>query len=144
MVILQLGLALFFIASGIITLQLDSGFFGKIEAGLRNNEVAYAVNSLISNGSAADAVIIALGIIELLAGVFLLLQLFVNTGIRLTRVLMLVIIVVWIAVVILVDIMGKSGILGGNVFSSLSSLLAYFKQLSAHLLVLGSVVVVKD
>jgi hypothetical protein len=80
----------------------------------------------------------------LLAGIFLALRLFVNTGVRLTQVLMLVITVVWIAVIILVDIAGKSGLLGGNVFGSLSSLLSYFWQLSAHLLVLGSVIVVKN
>ena len=142
--ILQIALALFFIASGIITLQLDSGFFGRLEAGLRNNEVAYAINSLIRNTNVADILIIAFGVIEFLVGIFLAIQLFVDVGVRFTQVLMAIIVIVWLLVIILVDIMGRSGIMGGHIFDDMGSMLSYFKQLSAHLLVLGSVIVVQD
>ena len=42
-IVLQLALSLFLIVSGIVTLQLDGGFFGKIQAGVNGNELASAV-----------------------------------------------------------------------------------------------------
>ena len=56
-VILQLALSLFLIVSGILTLQLDGSFFGKLQTGIGTNELASAVRSFL-NGDPASTVII--------------------------------------------------------------------------------------
>ncbi len=144
MVILQLALGLFFIVTGLITLQLDSGFFGQIKASFMGNEVASAISHLVSNKSVANILIIVFGIIEFLAGIFLLIHLFVATGTNFTEALMIIIMIVWLIVIIIVDVLGHNGLLGGHVFGNIRSVMTFLKQLSAHLLVLGAVMTVKN
>ena len=79
LVLIQIALGLFFIASGIMTLQLEGGFLGRIQAGFGGNEVATAVYSIL-NGNVANIVIIAIGVCELLAGIFLILRFFMGVG----------------------------------------------------------------
>ncbi|MGI5173797.1 hypothetical protein H0R92_09370 [Treponema sp. OMZ 840] len=134
-VVLQLALALFLLVSGLLTLQLDGGFFGKLQAGVSGNELAAAVYSFLK-GSPATIVIMALGICELIAGIFLLANFFVDTG-KITNLFIFIIIIVWLIVIALIDVMGSGGILGGA-FSSASAFLSFLKSLSAHLLVLGA------
>ncbi|NIR62698.1 MAG: hypothetical protein GWN00_03655, partial [Aliifodinibius sp.] len=45
--VLRIALALFLIASGIMTLQLESGIIGRVQAGLSGNEIATAVHSFL-------------------------------------------------------------------------------------------------
>ena len=71
--LVQIALGLFLIASGIITLQFEGGFLGRLQAGFSGNEVAKAVYSIF-DGDIANIVIIAVGICELLAGIFLILR----------------------------------------------------------------------
>lgn len=134
-IVLQLALALFLLVSGILTLQLDGGFFGKLQAGVNGNEVASAVHGFLK-GDPANIVIIAVGICELIAGIFLLANFFVDTG-KVTNTFVFIIIIMWIAVIALIDVMGKGGLLHGA-FNSAGAFLSFLKSLSAHLLVLGS------
>ncbi len=138
-IVLQLAVALFLIASGILTLQLDSGFFGRIQAGINGNEIASAVHSLF-DGDFANFIIILLGICELIAGVFLFLNFFINTG-KISNLFVFIIVIVWIVVIVLVDILGAGGLLDGA-FASLAAFLAFLKSLSAHLLVMGALLLV--
>ena len=78
-IVLQLALALFLIVSGILTLQLNGSFWGKLQVGISGNEVVSAVRSLLK-GDPANVVIIVLGVCELIAGIFLLANFFVETG----------------------------------------------------------------
>lgn len=135
-VILRIALACFLIATGILTLQLDSGWFGKIQAGFGGNEIANAVHSLVK-GDFASILIILLGILELAAGVFLIVGFFINVG-SFNRVALFAIMILWIVVIVLVDILGDGGLLGGA-FKNLGSFLSFLKVLSAHLLVLGAI-----
>ena len=139
-VLIQIALGLFFIASGILTLQLDSGFLGRLQAGFGGNEVATAVYSIL-NGNVANIVIIAIGICEVLAGIFLILRFFMGVG-KLADIVLIIIMIVWIAVIILVDILGNGGFLKGAL-NSFGSIISFLKVLSAHLLVLGGILIVK-
>ena len=134
-IVLQLALSLFLIVSGIVTLQLDGGFFGKIQAGVNGNELASAVYGFLK-GDPATVVIIVLGICELIAGIFLLANFFVDTG-RITNTFVFIIIVMWLLVIALVDVMGRGGLLHGAL-ASVGAFLTFLKSLSAHLLVLGA------
>ena len=139
-VLVQIALGLFFIASGILTLQLDSGFLGRFQAGLGGNEVATAVYSIL-NGDVANIVIIAVGVCELLAGIFLILRFFMGVG-KLADIVLIIIMIVWIAVFVLVDILGNGGLLKGAL-NSFGSIISFLKVFSAHLLVLGGILIVK-
>ena len=139
-VLVQIALGLFFIASGILTLQLDSGFLGRLQAGFCGNEVATAVYSIL-NGNVATIVIIAIGICEVLAGIFLILRFFMAVG-KLADIVLIIIMIVWIAVIILVDILGNGGLLKGAL-NNFGSIISFLKVLSAHLLVLGGILIVK-
>ncbi len=139
-VLVQIALGLFFIASGILTLQLDSGFLGRIQAGFGGNEVATAVYSILK-GDVANIVIIAIGVCEILAGLFLILRFFMGVGV-LADVVLIIIMIVWIAVIILIDILGNGGLLKGAL-DSFASILSFLKVFSAHLLVLGGILIVK-
>lgn len=139
-VLLQIALGLFFIASGILTLQLDSGFLGRLQAGFGGNEVATAVYSIL-NGDVANIVIIAIGICEVLAGIFLILRFFMGVG-KLADIVLIIIMIVWIAVIVLVDILGNGGLLKGAL-NSFGSIISFLKVFSAHLLVLGGILIVK-
>ena len=138
-ILLQLAVALFLIVSGILTVQLDGGFFGKLQAGFAGNEIASAVHSLFK-GDLANILIIVLGICELIAGVFLFLNFFMNTG-KLTNTFVFIILIVWIVVIVLVDVIGNGGLLGGA-FGSLGAFLSFLKSLSGHLLVLAALLYV--
>ncbi|MFI3257192.1 MAG: hypothetical protein R3Y36_02715, partial [Spirochaetales bacterium] len=111
LIVLQLAVALFLVASGILTVQLDGGFWGKLQAGISGNEIATAVYSFF-DGDMANVVIMFLGICEIIAGAFLLINFFVNTG-KITNLFVLIIMCLWILVIFLVDIAGKGGLLNG-------------------------------
>ncbi len=138
-IVLQLAVALFLLASGILTVQLDSGIMGQLQAGFSGNEIATAVYSLI-DGESASIIIIFLGVCELIAGVFLLLNFFINTG-KITNLFVCIIMIVWVIVIVLVDILGRGGLVDGA-FESMNAFLAFLKSFSLHLLVLGALLVV--
>lgn len=127
-IVLWIALGLFFAVSGIWTLQ-----------GGKGDEATVAITKLFS-GDVRNIVRIAFGIIELLAGIFLLLRLFVPVSTTVDTLLMVIIAIVWIVAIVLIDFLGDSGILHNGAHDILS----WLKQLSWHLLVLGSVLLVRN
>ena len=122
-IVLQLALALFLIVSGILTLQLNGSFWGKLQVGISGNEVVSAVRSLLK-GDPANVVIIVLGVCELIAGIFLLANFFVETG-KISNTFIFVIIIMWLIIVALTDVMGQGGLLHGA-FSSVGACLSRY------------------
>ena len=137
--VLQIAMSIFLIVSGILTLQLDSGLVGRFQSAFSGNEVANAVYSIF-DGDAATAVIVILGICEVIAGAFIFISIFFNIG-KITNVFVAIILVVWVVIIVLVDIMGTGGLLKGA-FKNTATCLAFFKSFAAHLMVLGAMLTV--
>ncbi|MFA6857107.1 MAG: hypothetical protein WCR31_07860 [Treponema sp.] len=125
---LQTALGLFFLVSGIWTLQGSSG-----------NEIAVAIKSVLK-GDNAQICCIVFGIIEVLAGIFLLLRMFVTFSAPIDTVLMIIIMIAWIASIILIDFIEQGALPAGNI----TSVLKWLKAFAYHLLVLGAIITVKD
>lgn len=126
--ILQIALGLLFIVSGIWTLQ-----------GGKGDEIVSAFYSIFSR-DVAHVCCIVFGVIELIAGFFLLLRLFVSMNTNLDTVLIYIIMICWIAAIIIIDFVGKNGLL--NSFNS--GFLSFLNRFAHHLLVLGAIIKVKD
>lgn len=124
---LQIALGLFFLVSGIWTLQGSSG-----------NEIAVAIKSVLS-GDSAQICCIVFGIIEVLAGIFLLLRMFVSFSSPIDTVLMVIIMIAWIVSIVLIDFLEKGALPAGN----FSSILKWLKAFAYHLLVLGAIITVR-
>ncbi len=128
MLVLRIALGAFLIVSGIITLQGGKGDDGVV-----------AINYLF-NGNLAKLLCILLGLVELVAGIIVILKLFVPIGGALNSILMLIIMIVWIAAIILIDVMGKGGIFNG--FGR--DMIHFLQTLASHLLVLGAIILVQE
>ena len=126
--VLQIALALLFIVSGIWTLQ-----------GGKGDEIATAFYSIFSN-DLAKVLCICFSIIEIIAGVFLILRLFVFLNTRLDSVLMIIILICWILAIIMIDFIGKNGLF----YNLDKNFLSYLSRLASHLLVLGAIIEVKN
>ncbi len=126
--ILQIALGLLFIVSGIWTLQNGKG-----------DEIAAAIRSIF-NGDVAKVICIVFGIIEIVAGVFLLLRLFVFLNTNLDTLLMIIIMICWIVAIIMIDFIGKDGLLN----NLNEGFLGFLNRFARHLLILGAVIKVKD
>lgn len=119
--VLQIALGLFFAIGGVWTLQGQG------------NEIAAAVHTVLK-GDIASIAAIVMGIIEVIAGAFLILRLFISIASTLDRTLMLIITVAWIAAIVLLDFLGGSFLGGG----STQGIMKWLYALSQHLLVLGA------
>lgn len=126
--VLQIALSLFFIVGGIWTLQ-----------GNRGDEVASAIHSIFEN-NAADITCIIFGIIEIIAGVFLFLRLFVSLNTNLDTFLIIIIMICWIVAIVIIDFIGKNGI-ANNLDKNF---LAFINRFAKHLLILGAIIKVKE
>ena len=127
-IILQIALGLLFIVGGIWTLQNGNG-----------DEIAAAIRSIF-DGDAEKIVMIVFGIIEIVAGVFLLLRIFVTLGTNLDSVLMIIIMICWIACIVMTDFMGSSGIMN----SMEKNFLGWLNRFARHLIVLGAIIKVRE
>lgn len=126
--ILQIALGIMFIVSGIWTLQNGRG-----------DEVASAIRSIF-NHDIAQVVCIVFGIIEIIAGVFLLLRLFVFLNTSIDTLLVIIIMICWIVAIVMIDFVGNDGL-----FKNLDSgFLGWLNRFARHLLVLGAIIKVKD
>ncbi|MBR6216223.1 MAG: hypothetical protein IKQ84_07425 [Spirochaetaceae bacterium] len=141
MLILQIALGCFLLAFGILTLQLDKGILGKLQAGVTGNEVAIAVNQILK-GDVANIVIIILGICEIISGAGLLISLFTSLG-KIASLFNLIVLIAWIVVIVVIDIMGPVGLLNGA-FKNMWTFLFFLKTLALHMLVLGAILTVKS
>ncbi len=127
-ILLQIALGLLFIVGGIWTLQ-----------GSRSDEISAAFYSIFDN-DLAKIFCIVFGIIEIVAGVFLLLRLFVFLNTNLDSVLMLIIMICWIVAIAIIDFIGSDGLF--NNFDN--GFLGWVNRFARHLLVLGAILKVKD
>ncbi len=97
---------------------------------------AKAIGGLL-NGTVGKICVIIFGVIELLAGIFLILELFMGDIFgKIDNILMLIIIIVWIIAIVLADFIG--GLFKGG-FS-----LEWLWSLASHVLVLGVMFNLKD
>lgn len=131
LIILQIAVALFLLVSGITGLLSSS-------AGDLAPVVTFLKNAL-TNASVATLIVIILSVCEIVAGVFLLGEL-LTTDLRITDIILMVIIVLWIANIALVDFITPFS--GGTSFRSVESVLKYVSTLSSHLMVLGALICV--
>lgn len=127
-----------------------SGFGGRLTSGFNatfnGDEVTQSVHYLLKNNKNHDlvvAVVIIVGILELAAGVFVLLNFFLPVGMKkIKNIFMWIVFAIWCCVLVLVDILGANGI-AGDAFKNGTHALAWIKSLSAHLLILGAILVAK-
>lgn len=126
-ILLQIALGILFIVSGIWTLQ-----------GNRGDEIATALYSIFSK-DAASIMCIVFGVIEIVAGTFLLLRLFAFLNTNLDSFLMLIIMICWVAAIIIIDFIGN-----GSIFKNLNrNFLPVINRFARHLLILGAIIKVK-
>lgn len=126
-ILLQIALGILFIVSGIWTLQ-----------GNRGDEIATALYSIFSK-DAASIMCIVFGVIEIVAGTFLLLRLFAFLNTNLDSFLMLIIMICWLAAIIIIDFIGN-----GSIFKNLNrNFLPVINRFARHLLILGAIIKVK-
>lgn len=126
--VLQIALGLLFIVGGIWTLQNGKG-----------DEVTSAFHSIFS-GDTAKFICLIFGIIEIVAGVFLLLRLFVFLNTNLDSLLMIIIMICWIVAIVCIDFIGNDGL-----FKNLDTgFLPFLNRFARHLIVLGAILKVKD
>ncbi len=98
-----------------------------------------AIKYLIGARDFEKILCIVFGIIELIAGVFLILQLFIGDKIgSLSKVLTLIIIIVWIIAIVLIDFLGGNGLFKQNNF------LKWLYNFAYHLIVLGALLILQN
>lgn len=131
LITLQVAVALFLLVSGVTGLLHTSA--GDLAP------VIGFLNDLFKNASIVTIMIIVLSICEIIAGFFLLTELF-TTDLRITDMILFIFIILWIANIVLVDFIGPIG--SGSIFRNTGSLLAYLSTLSSHLMVLGALIMV--
>ncbi|AGT43471.1 hypothetical protein [Treponema pedis] len=132
LVTLQVALAFFLIVAGILGLMRSSG--GDL------GEVVALLNGLFKSSTITMIIIITIAITELIAGVFLIVEFF-SGEIKLTNIILIIFMILWIINIILIDILGA---VNGNIFRNTASVLNYLSQLSRHLMILGAIIAVKD
>ena len=131
LVVLQIALAFFLIVAGVLGLiRSIAGELGQTIA---------LLDAVFRSQTITTIIIITLAVAELIAGVFLIVEFF-SGEIRLTNVILLVFMILWIVNIVLIDIIGS---INGNIFTSTMSVLNYLSQLSRHLMILGAIIAVK-
>lgn len=126
--ILQIALSFLFIVGGIWVLQ-----------GYRNDEISSAIYSIL-NGDVAKISCIAFGIIEIIAGAFLFIRLFVVLNTNLDSILMIIIMICWIVAIVMIDFLGND-----SLFNNLNKgFLSFLNRFARHLLILGAIIKVKN
>ena len=94
----------------------------------------------IFNGDVAKILVIVFSVIEILAGIFLLLELFIGERFgTLDTILMLIVMIVWIVAIVLSDFLGSNGILNGGA----NHFLRWLYSFAQHLIILGAMVCIK-
>lgn len=123
-VILQLAVGLMFTVAGIWALQ-------------GGGDAAVSAIKYIFDSDIESILVIVLGIIELVAGVLLIVGLFVSQSLAaFNSVLLLIIMIIWIAAIVLIDFLGGNGILHNGA----KHFLSWCYQFADHLIVLGALI----
>jgi len=131
LIIIQIAVALYLLVSGVTGLLASNA--GDLQP------VVQFLNGLIENKTVVTIIVIVLSVCEIVAGFFLIMEIF-TTDLRVTDMILFVFIVLWIANIVLVDFVYPIG--DGKSFRSLDAILRYLSVLSSHLMVLGGLVMV--
>lgn len=116
-------------------LLLISGIWGLQGGG---DEAVKSIRHLF-NGSAGDIFAVVFSIIELIAGFFLILSLFVPLLASLNTIFLFIVMIVWIVAIVLMDFLGNSGIFNGGA----KHFLTWLYNFAYHLLVLAAIIRIK-
>ena len=101
-----------------------------------------AIRHIIEARNIESILCIIFGVIELIAGVFLILELFIGEKLGgLGKVLMIIIMVMWIIAIVLIDFLGS-----GSLFNHGShwNFLSWLYNFAYHLIVLGAIIVLQN
>ena len=130
---LQFALAVFLLVSGIAGIIRDNVAENLIaEQFFRFSGMGREINEVIS---------FAICTVEVICGVVLILEKFINKALF-SAVSMILITIIWLFIMVVVDILGAKGLVGGDVFKSIENTLAFLRMFATHLLVFGSIFVV--
>lgn len=120
--VLQIALGVMLAVAGIWALQGDG------------DDAAAAIRSIF-DGNIENILVIVFGVIELLAGILLIVELFAGERFgKFDSLLMIIVMIVWIVAIVLIDFLGAGGILKGGARHFLEWLYAF----ASHLIVLGA------
>lgn len=123
--ILQLALGIMLAVAGIVALQ-----------GGKANDAIQALKSIF-DGDAEKIIVTIFAVIELLAGILLIVELFLGDRFgKVDNILGLVIIVVWAIAIVLMDFLGDNFLK--------PDVLPWLYQLSGHAIVLGALIYLND
>ncbi|MBR1537680.1 MAG: hypothetical protein IJ630_12185 [Treponema sp.] len=126
--VLNIAVGAMLAVGGIWALQ-GSGDFG-----------AKAVRSIF-NGDVAKILVLVFGVIELLSGIFIILQLFIGDRMgQFGKILKLIIVIVWAVAIVLADFLGNSGLLNGGA----NHFLSWLYDFAMHLIILCALLVTRD
>lgn len=131
MTILQVAVALYLLVSGITGLLRSNA--GDLAP------VVNFLNDFLKSSTITTIMVIVISVCEIIAGFFLLSELF-TTDLRLTDMIIFVFIILWVANIVLVDFLGA--FTEGSIFRNVNSALKYLSTLSSHLMVLGALITV--
>lgn len=130
-VVLNLAVGAMLAVGGIWALQ-GGGDFGC-------NAIRTVFSGL--SGNLLRIIVIAFGVIELLSGIFIILQLFIGDRMgAFGSILKLIVVIVWAAAIVLADFLGRGGLLNGGMNNFLSWLYGF----ATHLIVLCALLVTRD
>lgn len=113
-------------------LLLISGIWGLQGGG----DAAVAAIRHVFGKNFRDIMVIVFSIVELVAGIFLLLRLIVPVGTAIDTILMFIILIMWIIAIVLMDFLGSGGILNGGA----KHFLTWLYNFAYHLLVLAAII----
>ena len=127
-VVLNLAVGAMLAVGGIWALQ-GGGDFG-----------CKAIKSVF-NGDIAKILAIVFGVIELLSGIFIILQLFIGDRMgSFGAILKLIIVIVWAVAIVLADFLGNGGLLNGG----MNHFLSWLYDFALHLIVLCALLITRD
>mgnify|MGYP007101871504 FL=1 len=99
-----------------------------------------AIKSIFS-GDIARILAIVFGVIELLSGIFIILQLFIGDRMgSFGSILKLIVVIVWAVAIVLADFLGKGGLFNGGT----SNFLEWLYGFALHMIVLCALLVTRD
>lgn len=127
--ILQIAVALYLLVSGV------TGLLGSNAGDLA--PVVVFFTDFFKSSTVVTIIVIVLSVCEIIAGFFLLAELF-TADLKATDVILFVFIVLWVANILLVDFLGTLS--EGTAFKTVNSVLTYLSTLSSHLMVLGALI----
>ncbi|WP_294429288.1 hypothetical protein [uncultured Treponema sp.] len=95
----------------------------------------------VFNGDIARLLSIVFGVIELLSGIFIILQLFIGDRMgTFGSILKLIVVIVWAVAIVLADFLGNGGLLNGG----MNHFLQWLYDFAMHMIVLCALLITRD